>query len=206
MKLNVLNKKNEVIKSVEYSDDSIIRFDPKFMGQYRKKMTAVYKSKLPLAHTKTISEVSGTTKKPFAQKGTGNARQGTKRSPHHVGGATIFGPKAVRRSIRVQKSETSLARSMMISKFISDEKIFVISDYSFESVKTKMVSEFLKSFGIVDKNVLVMVHDEVNQNAILSSRNIRGLKVKNFKDVTVHDLMNSKFLFITEDIANMLFN
>lgn len=206
MKLNVLNKNNEIIKSVDYADDFVIRFDPKFIGQYKKKMTAVYKSKLPLAHTKTISEVSGTTKKPFAQKGTGNARQGTTRSPHHVGGATVFGPKAVRRNIRVQKNETSLARTMMISKFIEDSKMFVISDYSFESVKTKSVSNFLKSFGIVKSNVLIIVEDMIDNNAMLSSRNIRGLKVKKLSDITVYDLMSSKFLFLTEGVANLLFN
>jgi len=151
---------------------------------------------IPTNKTKVISEISGTTAKPYRQKGTGNARQGTKRGAQHRGGASMFGPRGLKRKIVIPKKEVILAKKMLISIAIRDNKIFLVSDCSIPDHKTKSSISCLKNFS--GPRFLIIHDNEIEKNNILSSRNIPSMKYVSVKNFTVYDLLSADSLIITK--------
>ena len=154
--------------------DSIfsIPYDSNFMSMYFARMKKA--SYIPTNKTKNISEISGTTKKPFKQKHTGNARQGSMRSAQMRGGGIAFGPRAVKRFVKIPKGETFLAKAMLFSKFLKDNKLFVIDDANFSSNKTKSAKSVLSNF--TDKTAVIVNCGDTNVNSLLAVRNLRNIK------------------------------
>lgn len=151
--------------------------------------------------TKTKAEVSGTGKKPFKQKHTGNARQGSRRNPQFVGGGIAFGPKPGRNySKKMNKKTHALAFASALSHLFHSQHITVLEDKAFveEAPSAKVVFDFLKAANLIEKKLLLVVNEN-NPNLILSSRNFKRIIVKLANQVSVYDLINNQHVLIQQD-------
>ena len=122
---------------------------------------------------KTRSEVSGGGRKPWRQKGTGHARQGSTRSPQWTGGGIVFAPKPRDYSFKMNKKEKNLALKSVLTTKVAENKFIVVDGLSFDEIKTKNMVNVLKNLEV--KKALVVTDDD-NKNVTLSSRNIPGVK------------------------------
>ena len=141
----------------------------------------------------TRAEVSGGGKKPWRQKGTGHARQGSTRAPQWTHGGIAFGPKPRSYSYELNKKVKRLALKSVLSAKAAMGAIVVIDELKMESIKTKAMVEFLAKVG-AEKAVIVT--PEVNENVIKSARNIPGVVTTTAKILSVYDIVNAKQLVI----------
>lgn len=146
--------------------------------------------------TKGISEISGTTKKPFAQKGTGRARQGSLRSPQMRGGAVIFGPVVRSHAYSLPKKIRALGLKMALSSKAAENNLIVIKDAELKSAKTKDFTATVSKFGW--KSALIIDGDAVNENLKKASANIFGIDVLPTIGANVLDILKHDKLVITE--------
>ena len=154
------------------------------------------------SNTKTRGMVSGGGRKPFRQKGTGRARQGTIRAPHWRGGGVVFGPHPRNYSFKVNKKEIKLAIRSALSAKLADEELVVVDQLSFEKPSTKAAVAVLKALEI-EGRVTVVVNEE-NTNAILSLRNIPTVTVVTSGEETTYTLLDNKRLVFEQDALKTL--
>jgi len=153
--------------------------------------------------TKERSEVSGGGKKPFRQKGTGNARRGTSRSPIMVGGGTIFGPKPHKYTITLPKKAAKLARKSALSIKAKENEITIVEDFDFESAKTKDMRNILKSLNLDDTKTLLLVPGK-KENVYKSGRNLPKFNVLISDKAATYDIVNNKMLLIQKSAVDNL--
>lgn len=146
--------------------------------------------------TKARSEVSGSGKKPFRQKGTGRARQGGGRPPIHRHGGTVFGPVPRDYSYKMNIREKKNALKAALSRKLRDEQLMVVSSLQLEAPKTKALVEKIGAIGIEGKALLVDSIENVNLQ--LASRNHPRLHAVDPLTVNVYDVVNSRFVVFTE--------
>ena len=147
------------------------------------------------AASKTRGMVSGSTRKLFRQKGTGNARAGSIKSPLRKGGGVIFGPNQRSYAIKVPKKVKKLALKMALSSKVEDNTIYVIDDFKLESIKTK---EFVNVINALALSDLLIVSDAEESNLLLSSRNVQDVKVIKTEGLNVYDILKFKNLLLVE--------
>jgi large subunit ribosomal protein L4 len=153
------------------------------------------------ADTKTRAEVRGGGKKPYKQKGTGNARQGTIRAPHFVGGGTVFGPTPRSYAFKLNRKVKKAALRSALSVRYKEERMTVLDALQMETASTKGFTEFLSRFEL--SSALVVV-DGPNPNIELSARNLPHVKVLRAEGVNVYDLMRYPNVILTEGAVNQL--
>ena len=153
--------------------------------------------------TKGRSEVRGGGKKPFRQKGTGRARQGTSRSPIMVGGGNIFGPIPHTYKLTLPKKSARLARKSALSMKAKENEIMIIEDFTFDSPKTKDLFNILKSLKIDDKKTLLLV-SEKNDNVYKSGRNLEKVNVLISDKAATYDLLNNKLILLQKSAVDTL--
>lgn len=153
--------------------------------------------------TKGRSEVSGGGKKPFRQKGTGRARQGTSRSPINVGGGNIFGPTPHTYKLKLPKKASRIARKSALSIKAKENEIMIVEDFTFEAPKTKDLFEILKSLKIEDKKTLLLVSDK-NENVYKSGRNLAKLSVQISDKAATYELLNNKLILMQKSAVDSL--
>ncbi|WP_304511474.1 50S ribosomal protein L4 [Desulfobacula sp.] len=151
------------------------------------------------AACKTRSMVKGSTRKLFRQKGTGNARAGSVKSPLRKGGGVIFGPSQRSYAIKVPKKVRKLALKMALSSKAEDNTIYIIDDFNLEAVKTREFANVLKTLELSD---LLIVSDAEDTNLWLSSRNIPDVKVIKTEGLNVYDILKFKNLLLVESTIN----
>ena len=145
---------------------------------------------------KNRSEVAGGGRKPWRQKGTGRARQGSIRSPQWRGGGTVFGPQPRSYSYKLPKKVRRLALKSALATKVQEENILVLDNLAFEAPKTKEFVSFLKDLSVDTKALIVT--DAVNDNVVLSARNIPGVTVLDAAGLNVLDLVGHNKLIITK--------
>ena len=153
------------------------------------------------AKTKSRGEIRGGGNKPYRQKGTGNARQGTVTAPNHVGGGVVFGPTPRDYSFKLNRKVKKSALKSALSLRFKEEKLTVLNDLQVEKISTKGFSEILGRFEL--DNVLVVI-DEGNANVELSARNLPHVKVLRSDGVNVFDVMKYRNMLITEGAVSKL--
>lgn len=151
--------------------------------------------------SKNRSEVSGGGKKPYKQKGTGNARQGTVRAPHFVGGGAAFGPTPRDYNFKLNRKVKKAALRSALSARFKEEKLTILNALELEKISTKAFDEILKRFDL--SNVLVVI-DGSNPNVELSARNLPHVKVLRAEGVNVYDVMKHRSLVLTEGAVSQL--
>ena len=149
------------------------------------------------AQTKTRSFVTGGNQKPWRQKGTGRARQGSIRSPLWPGGGTMFGPHPREYRLSINRKVKRLARVSALNARAREQAIRVIAPLQFEEPKTKRVAELLGRLGIGGRRVL-MLTEAVNPNLILSARNLTNVQVMRYRDASTYDILRAEALLIEE--------
>jgi large subunit ribosomal protein L4 len=152
--------------------------------------------------TKGISDVSGTTKKPFKQKGTGNARQGSLRSPQFKGGATIFGPVVRDHSYSLNKKIRALGLKSALSEKAKNGKLIIVDSLEMAEPKTKVLSEKLVKLGW--KDALVINIPENSVNFALASSNIVGIDMLPPEGANVYDIVKRDTLVVAKDALEKL--
>ena len=156
------------------------------------------------ASTKTRSEVSGGGRKPWKQKGTGNARQGSIRATQWRGGGIVFGPNPNRNyTKKMNKKERRLALLSALSYKVSDKELIVIDSLEFATSKTKEMVNLLTNLKIENNKVLVVVN-ELTENVCLSARNLANVKVVTYEEVNAFDVVSADNMLITSDALNKL--
>ena len=150
---------------------------------------------------KTRSEVSGGGRKPWRQKGTGHARQGSTRSPQWTGGGVVFAPKPRDYSFKMNKKEKRIALLSALSSKVADNKIVVLDAFNLDEVKTKKFAEVMSNLK-VDKS-LVVIEGE-NKNVVLSGRNIPTVKVSATNEINTYDVLKYETLVVTKAAVEKL--
>ena len=150
---------------------------------------------------KTRSEVSGGGRKPWRQKGTGHARQGSTRSPQWTGGGIVFAPKPRDYSFKMNKKEKRIALLSALSSKVADNKIVVLDAFNLDEIKTKKFAEVMSNLK-VDK-ALVVIEGE-NKNVVLSGRNIPTVKVSATNEINTYDVLKYETLVVTKAAVEKL--
>ena len=145
---------------------------------------------------KTRAEVRGGGKKPWRQKGTGHARQGSIRAPQWVGGGVVFAPKPRDYSMKINKKVRRLALKSALSSKVGEQKLVVLESLELAQIKTKEMKKVLDAFKI--ENALVVLEGE-NQNVVLSARNIPGVKTMRADMINCYDVLNHDAFIVTKD-------
>ncbi len=206
MKQPILNLKNSAVGDI-ILDEKIFSMKtyPDIINQYIRYQNA--KSRSGSHKTKTRSEVNGRAKKPFSQKGTGNARQGSNKPPNFRGGAISMGPVVRDHSFALNKKERKLALKSALSTKLSNKQIIFIDSFEIESLKTKDLYTQLSKFDFV--SALFIYSDKgINKNFKLASSNIPKISILNQKGINVRDLIKYDKIFIekksVEEITSRL--
>ena len=152
--------------------------------------------------TKTRAEVSGGGKKPWKQKGTGRARQGSTRAPQWIKGGIALGPKPRSYSYKVNKKEKRLAIKSLLSSKVAENELVVVDKLSFDEIKTKNMVNALANLKVKGKALILL--PEKNENVQRSSRNIEGVKTSLVNTINVYDLLNYTKLVVTLDTIKKL--
>ena len=150
---------------------------------------------------KTRSEVSGGGRKPWRQKGTGHARQGSTRATQWTGGGVVFAPTPRDYSFKLNKKEKQLALKSALTSRVAEEKIFVLDALKMDEVKTKKFQAVLDALKV---NKALVVLEENDQNVILSARNIPNVKTAQTNTINVYDILKYDTLVITKDAVSKI--
>ncbi len=145
---------------------------------------------------KTRSEVSGGGRKPWRQKGTGHARQGSTRSPQWTGGGVVFAPTPRDYSFKLNKKEKRAALKSALSSRVADGKLIVVDELKFDEIKTKKFAAVMENLK-VSKALVVL--DKMDENVILSARNIPAVKTAQVNTINVYDILKGDTLVLTKD-------
>ena len=194
MKKQVVDLSNKNISEIDIPESIFgINVFPDLIHQYIRYQNA--KSRQGSHKTKTRSEIKGKAKKPFAQKGTGNARQGSSKPPHYRGGATSMGPQNRDHSFSLNKKEKTLALKCALSNKSKNEEIIFLESLEIADHKTKKLFNSLKKFNF---NSALFIHSEKsnNENFKKASSNIPKLAMLSEKGLNVRDLMTFDKIFI----------
>ncbi|WP_405319498.1 50S ribosomal protein L4 [Frisingicoccus sp.] len=144
---------------------------------------------------KTRSEVSGGGKKPYRQKGTGHARQGSTRAPQWTGGGVVFAPKPRDYSFKLNKKERRAALKSALTSKVVENKIIVLDAFNMDEIKTKKFQAVMDALKV--SKALVVVDD--NANVVLSARNIPTVKTASTSTINVYDILKYDTLVVTQD-------
>ena len=200
-KLQVVNVKGEKVSEIKVNKE-IWGIEPNDAVLYDALRLARNNFRQGTADTKTRSEVSGGGRKPWRQKGTGRARQGSTRAPHWIKGGIVFGPHPRSYSIKMNRKERRLALKSALAYKAIESKLVVVDSINVESGKTKKMKAILKDLNIA-KKVLIVV-DELTDNLILSSRNLNNVLLLAVDEINTYDVVYADTMVITENALKQL--
>jgi large subunit ribosomal protein L4 len=201
MKVPVKNLANESVGEIEL-DDAIFGVAVREDLIYRAVNWQLAKRRSGNHKTKGISEISGTTKKPYNQKGTGRARQGSLRSPQFRGGARIFGPVVRSHEHDLTKKVRKLALKTALSAKAAAGQLVIIDTVETDTHKTKVLAVSLKAFGF--ESLLVIDGETVNENFARAARNIPLVDVLPSQGANVYDIIRRNTLVLTKSAVSDL--
>ena len=200
-KVSVVDKSNKKVKDIELSD-AIFGIKPSKSALHAMVVNYLANQRQGNQSTLTRGEVSGGGKKPWRQKGTGNARQGSTRSPQWRHGGIALGPKPRSYRYTLNKKLRRLAmKSAFSSKVLSDDMI-ILDKLQVDGFKTKDVAKILSDLGATRKALIVL--PEVDLKVIRSARNIPGIKTAQINTLNVYDILNADKFIILEDAVSKI--
>ena len=191
----ILNIKGEKVGDITLNE-SVWGIEPNDAVLYDAITLARNNQRQGTADTKTRSEVSGGGIKPWKQKGTGRARQGSIRSPHWPGGGVVFGPHPRSYAKKMNRKERRLALKSALSYKTIESELIVLDSLVIDSAKTKDAKAILNNLKAT-KNVLIVV-DELNDNVILATRNLNNVVLLEANEINTYDVIAADNMIITE--------
>jgi large subunit ribosomal protein L4 len=203
MELEVYNIKGAKTDRKVKLDDAVFGIEPNDHAIYLDVKQFMANQRQGTHSSKEKSVVSGSTRKLKKQKGTGGARGGSIKNPLLRGGARIFGPHPRVYNFKLNKKLKMLARLSAIAYKVKDNNLVVLEDFSFETPKTKNFTEMLKSFQLTGQKTLIVTADTEN-NIILSSRNLKKVKVVRASDINTYEILDAKCLLLTESSVKVI--
>ena len=195
-KINVLNVKGEKVKDITL-DKEVWNIEPNDAVLYDAIMLAQSNVRQGTHAVKSRAEVSGGGRKPWRQKGTGRARQGSTRAPHWYHGGVAFGPQTEKNyTKKMNRKERRLALKSALSYKVLDNELIVLDSLNLESNKTKEMKEILANLK-VDRNILIVV-DELDDNVVLATRNLSNVLLLSADEINTMDIVSAHALIATE--------
>lgn len=199
-KANVFNMAGQQVGEIELSE-AIFGIEPNQAVVHEAVKNHLANCRQGTQSALTRAEVSGGGKKPWRQKGTGHARQGSTRAPQWTHGGIVFAPKPRDYSYTMNKKAKRLALKSALSAKASEGAVLVVDELKLDTVKTKTMQAFLDSIK-VGKSVVVT--PEVNENVVLSARNIPGVVTTTSRNLNVYDIVNAKQLVIDKTALSII--
>lgn len=195
-KIDVLNVKGEKVKDITLNKE-IWNIEPNDAVLYDAIMLATSNARQGTHSVKSRAEVSGGGRKPWRQKGTGRARQGSTRAPHWYHGGVAFGPQTEKNyTKKMNRKERRLALKSALSYKVLDNELIVLDALNLESNKTKEMKDILANLK-VDRNILVVV-DELDDNVVLATRNLNNVLLLSADEINTMDIVSANVLIATE--------
>ena len=194
-KLSVLNIKGEKVGDITLNEN-VWGIEPNDAVLYDALTLARNNARQGTADTKTRSEVSGGGKKPWRQKGTGRARQGSTRAPHWIKGGIVSGPHPRSYAKKMNRKERRLALKSALSYKVIESEMIVVDNFDLETGKTKDAKVALNNLK-ANKKVLLVV-DELNDNVILATRNLNNVVLLEASEINTYDVIAADNMIITE--------
>ena len=208
MELSVLNiAGKETGRKIELND-AIFGIEPNEHAIYLDVKQYLANQRQGTHKSKQRNEVSGSTVKLKKQKGTGGARAGSIKNPQSRGGGRVFGPVPRDYRFKLNKKLKRLARKSALAVKASANAVTVIEDFSFEAPKTKQFVELVNNLKVNQGNLLLVLSD-VNENILLSARNLQNVEIKRVNDLATYNIMKAKNLVLVESSVkglNEMFN
>lgn len=194
--LNILDRSGKAVGTYEIDPAEIA---PKISKQLLHDAVVMYQANLRQgsAKTKSRAEVTGTTKKMYRQKGTGNARAGSRRSNVRRGGGRAFAHRPRDFSYRIPRKAVQVATRMAIASKIQDDQVVVIDELAFEEPKTKEMAGVLKAIGLEGRSALIAT-DQYDATVYKSARNIEGITVSPVSDLNALSVLKPRYMLVTK--------
>jgi large subunit ribosomal protein L4 len=197
MKLNVFDVKGKQTGRTADLSDKIFKIEPHDHSIWLDVRSVRANSRQGTHKTKTRSEARGGGRKPFRQKGTGRARQGTIRAPHHVGGGRVFGPSPRDYTVGINKKVKKMARKSALTYKAKDENIVVVENFSFDEPKTKKITDIIQALKLDEISILLLTAaHEANINA--STKNLHKVSVKDSATFSTYDVLRAQKIIVQE--------
>ena len=200
-KIDVYNIEGKKVSDIELAD-SVFGIEPNEKIVHSVLVNYMANQRQGTSNTKTRAEVSGGGRKPWKQKGTGRARQGSIRAPQWFKGGIALGPKPRDYSYRVNKKERRLAIRSVLSSKVLENNLVVVDSMNFDAIKTKNMVSALNNLKVEGKTLIVL--PEKNENVQKSARNIEGVKTSLVNTINVYDLLKYNKLVLTVDAVKNL--
>ena len=200
-KLSVLDMTGKKVSDIELKD-SIFSIEPNMSAMHLVVVSYLANQRQGTQSTKTRSEVSGGGKKPWRQKGTGRARQGSTRAPQWYHGGIALGPKPRTYGISINKKVRRLAMKSALSSKVAADEMIVLDSIKLDAIKTKAMAEMFAAIK-AGKKVLVVL-PENNEVIYKSIRNIEGAKVSTVNTLNVYDILNCDSLVVLKDAVTKI--
>ena len=197
MKLNVFDLNGKQTGRTAELSDKVFKIEPHDHSIWLDVRSVRANNRQGTHKSKSRSEVSGGGRKPFRQKGTGRARQGTIRAPHHVGGGRVFGPSPRDYTIAVNKKVKRLARKSALTYKARDEKIIVVENFSFDEPKTKKMMDIIQAHNLTDSSVLLLTADH-ESNINTSTKNLHKVIVRDSITFSTYDVLKAEKVLVQE--------
>lgn len=198
-KVNVIDLKGEKVKDLTINDE-IWKNEGNDIVLKKAIRLQLDSLRQGTADTKGRSEVSGGGRKPYRQKGTGNARQGSIRAPHYRGGGIVFGPTPRSYSFKTNRKERRLALKTALSEKFAEKNLIVVDSLVLESVKTKDAIKLLETLKLTGKVLFVSAGDA--ENLYLATRNLGNVAVVMTDELNVYDIVNADMVVMDSDTVN----
>ena len=203
MKVDLYNRSGKKSSTKVELSNKVFKVDPNEHCIYLAIKSELAANRQGTSSSKTRSEVSGGGRKPYKQKGTGNARVGSTRNPARVHGGSAFGPKPRTYDLKINKKVRSVARRSALSIKIANDTFRVLDDLKMNEIKTKNFIKTLENLELIDKKIII-VSNEYCKNLYMSSRNLEKVNLVNVKSFSTYDIMNSNYLLIDKDSVDYL--
>ncbi len=200
-KIDVYDINGKKVKELELND-ALFGIEPNEAVVHSVLVNFLANQRQGTQSTKTRSEVSGGGKKPWRQKGTGRARQGSTRAPQWIKGGIALGPKPRSYKYTVNKKEKALAIKSLLSSKVLEKELVVVDSMPLKEIKTKEMVKVLSNLKVEGKTLIML--PEKNENVQKSARNIEGVKTTLVGTINVYDLLKYNKLVITEDTIKKL--
>ena len=200
-KVDVYNMQGKKVSDVELSE-AVFGIEPNENIVHSALVNYLANQRQGTQSTKTRAEVSGGGRKPWRQKGTGRARQGSIRAPQWIKGGIALGPKPRSYSYRINKKEKQLAIRSLLSAKVLDNELTVVDKLEVEEAKTKVMAKALTDLKVEGKALIILA--DRNDNVLRSSRNIEGVKTIELNTINVFDLLNCNKLDLPLDTVKKL--
>lgn len=200
-KVDVYDLKGKKVSDIELAD-SVFGIEPNQAIVHSVLVNYLANQRQGTQSTKTRAEVSGGGKKPWRQKGTGRARQGSTRSPQWIKGGIALGPKPRSYRYTVNKKERRLAIKSILSSKVLEKELTVVDKLEVKEIKTKTMAKALTDLKVEGKTLIVL--PENNKNVYMSARNIEGVKAITANNINVFDLLKYTNLILSVDTCKKL--